>query len=369
MMYRLRSAQHLGFRRPVDGHVDDTPVALDTASLAGSVIACAISCWVICGVAVCARFYARGKIQHVLGPEDWCVLVAYLLALGFTVTTICECTYGKGSHIWNVTPDDFSRYLRATWVGTLFYQLSLALSKVSILLLYIRLFWFNWASRAAWVMLAIVTVYNVWGLCTTITICIPLQAYWDRNVHGDCKSVSNMWAAIGLHVATDFLIFLIPIPVVLKMMAPSWKEKACLILIFAIGFFVCIISVLRIVWIVQLYSSTDFMWDYAFISYWNCVEVNGAIILPCLVVIRPLLRKLWPSSVLNDHASPDGLESYSSAERPQPRLRRQRFDWPSQAPAADETSQDELRMEERDPQLIKMQVDTLEEPKSIHTRK
>src|SRR3569833_2559768 len=93
--------------------------ALDTTSMAGSLIACAVLCWVICGVGVGARFYARGRIQNVLAREDWCVLAAWvrgpflllshslsllshhthadqnahktprqLLALGFTVGTI-----------------------------------------------------------------------------------------------------------------------------------------------------------------------------------------------------------------------------------------------------------------------------------------
>ena len=107
-------------------------------------------------------------------------------------------------------------------------------------MLYIRLFQFYWASRAAWVMLAVVIIYNIWGFCSAMVICVPLQAYWDRSIQGDCKPVSYMWAAIGLHVATDFLIFMIPIPVVLTMMAPMKRQKPGLVLIFALGFlYVC----------------------------------------------------------------------------------------------------------------------------------
>jgi len=68
-----------------------------------------------------------------------------------------------------------------------------------------------------------------------MTLCIPLQAYWDSSIHGDCKPISYMWAAIGLHIATDFLIFLIPIPVVWSMIIPI-RQKIGLILIFALGF-------------------------------------------------------------------------------------------------------------------------------------
>ena len=64
------------------------PPALDTTSMGGSLIACAVVCWVICGIGVGARFYARGRIQHVLAREDWCVLAAWVCGLcSFTDTT------------------------------------------------------------------------------------------------------------------------------------------------------------------------------------------------------------------------------------------------------------------------------------------
>lgn len=84
-------------------------------------------------------------------------------------------------------------------------------------------------------MLIIVVAYNIFGFYSSMTVCVPLQAYWDPTIHGECKPVSYMWAVIGLHVATDFLTFLIPIPVVLAMMIP-WKQKIGLVLIFALGF-------------------------------------------------------------------------------------------------------------------------------------
>ena len=50
---------------------------------------------------------------------------------------------------------------QTSWVLELFYQLSLTLSKISILFLYIRVFKFQWASRATWSMLAVVVIYNI----------------------------------------------------------------------------------------------------------------------------------------------------------------------------------------------------------------
>jgi len=68
-----------------------------------------------------------------------------------------------------------------------------------------------------------------------ITICVPLQAFWDSSVRGDCKPGSYMWAIIGLHIATDFLIFSIPLPVVYRMRL-EWRKKLGLALLFALGF-------------------------------------------------------------------------------------------------------------------------------------
>jgi len=159
-----------------------------------------------------------------------------------------------GSHTWTIPPETLvlqrrasSRFpsasctlatdqgIQAAWVGSLFYQLSLFLSKVSILLLYIRVLKYQPACRAAWIMLAVVVIYNIWLLATMLSICVPLEAFWDPNVRGDCKPGSTMWASIGLHITTDFLIFSIPLPVVWKMRLPCQK-KLGLALLFALGF-------------------------------------------------------------------------------------------------------------------------------------
>jgi len=58
--------------------VDDEEEKENSTSFAGNIIACAVVCWVLCGVGVTARFYVRGRILKLLGREDWCVLVAYV---------------------------------------------------------------------------------------------------------------------------------------------------------------------------------------------------------------------------------------------------------------------------------------------------
>lgn len=91
------------------------------------------------------------------------------------------------------------------------------------------------ARRATLALLAIVVVYGVLGCISAGTICHPLEAFWDRTVKGECRPESYMWAAIALHIATDFLIFLLPMPVVFRMSVPR-AQRVSLLLVFALGF-------------------------------------------------------------------------------------------------------------------------------------
>ena len=51
---------------------------ISSESRAGSLIACVVVTLLLSGAAVGARFYTRGRIQHVLAREDWTILVAWV---------------------------------------------------------------------------------------------------------------------------------------------------------------------------------------------------------------------------------------------------------------------------------------------------
>ncbi|CAI4214399.1 unnamed protein product [Parascedosporium putredinis] len=265
-----------------------------TDSLSGSIIACAVVSFVVSGLMVGLRFYSRGVVTRVLGREDWCILVAWLLVIGFTVTTILQASVASGRHIWTLKEGAMPKYLLYSFINVIFYQLSLCFSKISILFLYIRVLTYNYARRAAYILLAIVIIYNTLGFISSMTLCRPLRAYWDFTItEKKCHPVSFMWAAIGLHIGTDFLIFLLPMPVILGMNLPR-GQKIGLVVVFALGFFVCFISILRAVWIHGLFDAIDSTYDFTAITNWTVVEVNTAIAIPCLLVLKPLLNKILP---------------------------------------------------------------------------
>jgi len=126
--------------------------------------------------------------------------------------------------------------LQSSWAALLCYQLSLTCSKISILLLYLRVLTYSWARRAAWVLVAVVVIYNTLYFVSTLTLCVPIEALWNPTVRGSCHTGPvYMWTAIGFHIVTDFLMFALPLPVVITMTVAR-SQRIVLLFIFALGF-------------------------------------------------------------------------------------------------------------------------------------
>jgi hypothetical protein len=121
----------------------------------------------------------------------------------------------------------------------LFYYLSLGFTKISILLLYLRVLTHDYIRKVTWAAIGIVAVFNAWALAIHLTMCIPLEKAWDNSIPGYCHGDTGhgdkiFWAMIYLHIITDFMIFVIPIPVVGTMTIPL-RQKIGLLFVFTVG--------------------------------------------------------------------------------------------------------------------------------------
>jgi hypothetical protein len=143
--------------------------------------------------------------------------------------------------------------IQAWWFSLLFYVLSLAITKVSICLLYLTIFTLPWARRACYLVLAIVVLTSLFSVAATLTDCIPLQAVWDPTVTPSfCQPQDTWWANTGYGspcvrlpsaltmspscvIATDWMIFILPIPMVLPLKLPT-RQKLIVVGVFAVGF-------------------------------------------------------------------------------------------------------------------------------------
>ncbi|AEO60814.1 hypothetical protein MYCTH_74573 [Thermothelomyces thermophilus ATCC 42464] len=262
-----------------------------------NILAACFVTWTIALIFVLLRFWTRTKIVRLLGPADWCIASSLVVAAGLCASYVVQVNLALGKHVWDVDlRTDYVPMMQAWWFSLLLYIITLSLTKISICLLYLKIFTFESARRASWLVLFIVVITSLWAVAITLTYCIPLQATWDPTVVASfCQPQSAWWANTGIVIATDLIIFILPIPIVAPLNLPR-RQKLVVVGVFTIGFFVCIVSLVRLVILIQAKGSTDpdFTYTPAALSYLTALEVHTAIVVSCAMTLRPLVDRFFP---------------------------------------------------------------------------
>ena len=209
---------------------------------------------------------------------------------------------------------------------TVFYNFSLTFTKLSILMLYLRILTFHYARVMTKLLLGIVLISQTFIMCVIFTGYIPLDSFWDQSKKRIYYHTAPWyWANAGMHLTTDVLIFLLPLPVVLSM-GIRWRQKLALCLLFTFGFGyayllpysdshrsppsaanrreleltstsrVVFVSAFRLAHVIQATNtrSADPSYKNASIVCLTIIEPDLAIVCACLTTLKPLVVKLFP---------------------------------------------------------------------------
>ncbi|CAN9197694.1 unnamed protein product [Alternaria alternata] len=145
---------------------------------------------------------------------------------------------GLGYHMWEVKTEDYELpFQKWTLVGTILYATSLAFSKLSILLFYLRLSPQKGFRTLVHMLIACVIVYaTVYDLVSTFS-CRPIAATWDltRLPGAVCMDQLTKYMALSvLNTVIDVITLVLPIPVVARLQM-SRRRKITVCGIFATG--------------------------------------------------------------------------------------------------------------------------------------
>lgn len=105
-----------------------------------------------------------------------------------------------------------------------------------------------------------------------------------------------MIARAAVSVALDVWMLAIPLSQ-LPGLKLHWKKKVSVGLMFFVGTFVTVVSVLRLQSLMQYASSTNVTWDNTSVAIWSTIELNVGMICTSLPTLRLLAVRVWP--VLN----------------------------------------------------------------------
>ncbi|KAL8989292.1 MAG: hypothetical protein Q9177_001789 [Variospora cf. flavescens] len=233
------------------------------------------------------------------------VIVAGLVVLGRFAARWAQKSYG-----WDDYAILVSLYF---YIAQVVYKIVVGFNKISILMLYLRIFISKPFRLACYINLGIVAAFTIGSVFATILQCIPIKASWNRDVEATCINSASFWIAFAvINILTDAIILFLPMREVLHLQLGR-REKIGLLALFSLGALsvtapvhpqliefsadsqhsVTVSSVVRVTAVANsTHNQSDITWNFIPRGIWTLIEANTGIICASL----PMLYK--PAAVL-----------------------------------------------------------------------
>ncbi|KAF2633888.1 hypothetical protein BU25DRAFT_465102 [Macroventuria anomochaeta] len=254
---------------------------------------------IVAAAFVVIRFMFKATVSRMdFGYDDWCVLITLISAVPSAIVTVYGTVkHGLGQDIWALTPQQITEMLKWFYVMASLYFTQVTLLKLSLIFFYIRVFPNKEVQRLLWGTVVFVTLWGIAFVITAIFQCQPIHYFWTKwdGLHkGICLDINAITASnAAISIALDFWILGIPLWQLwgLKL---HWKKKVAVALMFCLGTFVTIVSILRLQALVHFAASSNASWEFYDVSVWSTIEICVGIMCACLPTLRLLLVKLFP---------------------------------------------------------------------------
>ncbi|KAF1944009.1 hypothetical protein EJ02DRAFT_442956 [Clathrospora elynae] len=233
-----------------------------------------------------------------IGYDDWAVLATLIAAVPSAFITVFGTTkHGLGQDIWTLQPSDITEMLRWFYVMASLYFTQVAVLKLTLVFFYIRVFPAAGVQRLLWGTVVFVVLWGFSYIVVAIFQCKPIPYFWKKwdGMHeGHCLDINAITASnAGISIALDFWILGIPLWQLygLKM---DWKKKVGVALMFCVGTFVTVVSILRLRALMHFAASSNASWEFYDVSVWSTIEICVGIMCACLPTVRLLLVRIFP---------------------------------------------------------------------------
>ncbi|KAH7007709.1 hypothetical protein EDB80DRAFT_718997 [Ilyonectria destructans] len=251
------------------------------------------------GVFVLLRFVTKIFIlNRDLGLDDLIVLLAFLFGLPSTIMNIHgTASHGVGQDIWTLEFDQIYKFGFWFYILEVLYFAQLAVVKMAFLFFYLRIF-SGRAYKVLWSTIIFNTLYGILFTFLAIFQCTPVSFFWNRwdgEHSGKCLNINAIaWANASVSIALDLWMLAIPLWYV-RSLNMHWKKKLGVTIMFIVGTFVTVVSIIRLQSIINFGSSVNTTYDQLYISVWSTIEINVGIMCTCMPAIRLMLVRFFPT--------------------------------------------------------------------------
>ncbi|KAI1172112.1 hypothetical protein F4777DRAFT_19693 [Nemania sp. FL0916] len=235
-----------------------------------------------------ARRLSFGYLR--LDLSDWLAILALLCTTTFHIIVGVGTVFGLGRHA--VADTDLRGLIVFLLLANAFHPLAVGLLKLSILSLYRSIFPSTRFHRAVTAVASFVVAWTLATFILGLTYCIPIESLWDPAISNAHCLPLNLIGLVttSVHIVIEVLIFLMPIPSVLKLQT-STEKKRLIILSFVVGGVGCIVSIARVpIWAQA--ESSDLSWDQVPSGLLAATELTVGLLAISFPTYRPLFRGL-----------------------------------------------------------------------------
>ncbi|EOD52442.1 putative integral membrane protein [Neofusicoccum parvum UCRNP2] len=279
---------------------------------------------------VCMRMAAVYKRRGWLGLEEAMVALSNCCLIIITVIACEAVKYGFGLRAKAIPAagGDLHLALKASlrtrrpalrpltvsqnfFLFQIFYKCVICFNKLAFLLLYLRVFQFHSFRVICLCSIGVVVAGSFSFIAATLFECIPIAYNWNRQLPGHCINNSAFrWSWAAFNTATDVWVSVLPIPFIQRLQMTRTK-KIGLIILFALGLFVCVTSAIRMKALVaSTRAAKDTTWDSAPAFLWSYIEAAVGLVCTCLPSLRWLLSRALP--MLSSSSDPSKRNYYGT---------------------------------------------------------
>ncbi|KAK4233325.1 hypothetical protein C8A03DRAFT_38969 [Achaetomium macrosporum] len=253
---------------------------------------------VISSATVLVRLGFKLSVTHNVSLDDYVVFFLILVGVpSVVITHYGTVPNGLGRDIWTLTPQNITDFLFNFYLMAIFYFVQVMLVKLCLLLFYLRIFPSQTVRSLLWGTVAFDIVFGIIFFFLAIFQCSPISYFWqswDGEHEGKCLNINAIaWANAGISIALDLWMLAVPLAQI-KTLNLHWKKKIGVGLMFCVGTFVTVVSIIRLQALVTFGKSSNATWDNFPVSLWSTVEINVGIICTCMPTLRLLLVRLFP---------------------------------------------------------------------------
>ncbi|KAK6074819.1 hypothetical protein SCUP234_04117 [Seiridium cupressi] len=260
--------------------------------------------------AVALRFYTRRYTETGHDWDDWLILVALLATILTDILVLwANIINPDGAEDVSATNSNHSEhsaadveYVILTFTASVLYFTITSATKLSILLMYNRLFSVDPMFRRQ-IIAACIVVICFWIGCTVADLlnCIPLKWTWNNNLLDPryCFNYNVFWLASGIvEACIDLLIIIMPVKLVLSLQL-NGSRKVAIAAVFLLGIFVILSGLVKVI---MSYAPGVRGPAFGKAEVWTTVHCGIGIVCACLPVCWSLFTRLtklvlrtWPS--------------------------------------------------------------------------